>query len=104
MVLERMRSANFSAFGLHVAMLRADNRERLMRMDPGEFARILCKWDSLPRDRFHVAYLTDEQVKSIEKRAIIYSGCNALHWPQKAEDLHKLLPNSGDVRMYLSTA
>ena len=76
-------------------VLNPSNRDRLLSMDAKEFARIMRRWAECYQSwRFHLAGLSDEELRGIRAPAIILHGFNEGHPRHTAEELHKLLPNS----------
>ena len=71
------------------------NRDRLLAMDPKQFATIMKKWGH-PNfsGRPHLAGLTEDQVRRITVPALVAHGFNEVHPKRTAEELYRLLPNA----------
>ncbi len=71
------------------------NRDRLLSMNPKEFAVIIKRWATfMTSGRAHIGGLTDEMLHSISAPSIIIPGLDELHTQHAAEELHRLLPQS----------
>ena len=71
------------------------NRERLLSMDPRQFAAILTRWAGwVTAPRNHVAGLSDEDLAGITTPAIVAHGFNAWHPEHAGRALCGLLPNA----------
>jgi pimeloyl-ACP methyl ester carboxylesterase len=74
---------------------RPSNRERLLRMDTGEFIRVMDLW----RDHFiraanmPIIGATEEQLRGVTARACIIAGNDRIHAPETARKLASLIPD-----------
>jgi pimeloyl-ACP methyl ester carboxylesterase len=75
--------------------LNPGNRERLLSMDPGQFATILRKWAAwFDSPRVYLANLSDEKLAGIRVPAIVSYDFGAWHPEHTARELYRLLPNA----------
>jgi pimeloyl-ACP methyl ester carboxylesterase len=76
----------------------AENRERLLALDPVQFARQMAYWASFFDTSGDLPIAgcraTAEEWASIEVPAIVTGGVDPVHPTQVAQKLHALLPNS----------
>ncbi|HWP60016.1 MAG TPA: alpha/beta hydrolase [Candidatus Acidoferrales bacterium] len=75
---------------------RAENRERLMRMDPERFIRVMSHWREyfIRGAELPVIGATEEELRSITVPACIVPGNDNTHSRQIGENAHRLLPDS----------
>jgi pimeloyl-ACP methyl ester carboxylesterase len=75
--------------------LNPGNRERLLAMDPGQFASIMKKWaGGLTSPRSYLANLSDEELAAIDAPAIVSYDFGAWHPEHTARELYRKLPNA----------
>ena len=71
-----------------------ENRERLIKHDKSEFISTMKRWGKwVNSERFHLANLTDDELKNIKAPAIVTAGLNPLHPKSSATDLYQSLNN-----------
>lgn len=70
------------------------NRERLLRMDPKEFATIMRDWSAFFTADKPVIGATEEQLRHIAVPTVIIAGGDDIHPTAVAQNLHQLLPQS----------
>jgi 2-hydroxy-6-oxonona-2,4-dienedioate hydrolase len=71
------------------------NRDRLLSMDPSQFATIVRKWvASSVAPRNYLANLSDEELAGIDVPAIVAHGLNDWHPEHTARELYHKLPNA----------
>jgi pimeloyl-ACP methyl ester carboxylesterase len=72
-----------------------ENRERLLSMDPGQFAAIMRKWAKwFASPRLHLSNLSEEELAGIDVPAIVSHDFGAWHPEHTARALYRLLPNA----------
>ena len=72
------------------------NRERLLAMDPGEFARVMKRWNAsfYYREETPVIGATEEQLRAIRAPTVLFEGNDDIHPEESSDALHRLLPHS----------
>ena len=72
-----------------------ENRDRVLAMDPEQFAKTMRKWAKWTASpRLYLANLSDEELAGIDVPAIMAHGFDAWHPEHTARDLGRLLPNA----------
>ena len=73
----------------------AENRERILAVDPAAFASTMRTWGEwIESERFYLANLRDDEIGAISAPAYITPGLNMLHPKHTAERLYRLMPNA----------
>jgi hypothetical protein len=76
------------------------NRERLLKMDRGEFIRVMRRWEREMREtslKDPVRHATEDDLRRLSTHGTplrIIAGCDARHPRYAAEKMAKLLPNA----------
>ena len=72
------------------------NREKLLRMDPGEFISVMSRWSTFFTEGAHLPVIgaTEEELGAIKVPTVIVAGNDEVHTLTAAQNLHRLLPQS----------
>ncbi len=79
-----------------VIAARPSNRDRLMKMDPKEFIRIMGKWreDFLTSAAKPVVGATEKQLRAIKAPACLIAGNDIVHAPKAAKNMSGILTDA----------
>jgi len=78
-----------------IITLNPENRERLLSMNPEQFATVMRKWARwLESPRSYLANLSEKQLASIDVPALVSHGFNDWHPEHTAWELYHKLPNA----------
>ncbi len=74
---------------------RPSNRERLLKMDKGEFIRVMEMWREhfIRAANMPIIGATEEQLRRVKAPACIIAGNDRIHAPETARKLASLLPD-----------
>jgi pimeloyl-ACP methyl ester carboxylesterase len=75
---------------------RPSNRERLLKMDKGEFVRVMAMWREhfMRAANMPIIGATEAQLRAVTAPACIIAGNDRIHAPETAQKLASLIPGS----------